>query len=1035
MSTQSSIEEIRDQEEDIFEDLGCYDFSSLETTPNASQVKEKARQQLNVSSDSPFNYGQNLDETQLRKLKNERVAVLKEETDEIRRQLDFVKNRLGELKKVSKNKESDKNCKQETRNSSIKLNARRNIDERFEADQKTRNIEEADIGFKSKRQTGKQNVENRRIITPQSETKLRPLTGKADCPNCVCDRRMSVCDKCIGLASTSSVRSKHGFEVYENRDKGHGESVRTSFCSSMQNEAAIRRNINCSSFIDDERPIRPAKDKLLARVEAVNDVIVPGKVYNISKSLNEKRTKLAEAINDLQLMMDQVREKGDKLNNERKVVQMYKDQWKFGPSIGGPCASSREKLGLSNQKRNYQSRLDPNLNRDSNSVMGFQHIEPVMKLRQYNPKPRPAPRSKIQQRMRKPETKQTRSKSLESLNSRVSFSPKSNPNLQKAMTNFRNGKASSEINLSSNTNTTTTVTTASSEPTIDEEFKEVEEDIEDIEEDKTGASNSPTSSDKETSQQIDSETEPVRVAQETGEAEGARKDKGNSRIGNEEKVKRMTWFPVFGETEIKTIKRPSTNRKVRILTPEKRSNQIMNKNRNAINNLELKPQRPTLIYRSLEQSKNSPKNSMINRNNNNSQLMSEAKKKLKFASDLLYNEQTEKGTRNQLIINKSAAPIPRPRSSAKTLVENSNSDKSRKQTDESIKTSDTTEEITRLEEMVNKQQKLLEKLVQSQERQMMVSPITVRCSSPICFQHTTTAKSSIISGTHNNRSLIYGLKERLNTSKIRLARILETERGKHQQLKQKVDSSLRKQTDLESENKILKQSLNKCIDTCLRDISNTFESLSATLNDSIERSAIGAAQTNEESDIHSLNGGSGSLLTNAAQLITDNRHINQMKSHVEKIERQRKDIFEELSKEKQKNNQLELQLRENQTELNQLIDAQKRLEAQLASSKTDNSEQASSDDHQIGEASSNKTTTLTPECKPTTSSYSGLNLVSNQTTDTDKSELDSESYNSVEVYRRYIQSMSPDIESLRQERKLILNEFDNIKKMLSDMDR
>ena len=49
-------------------------------------------------------------------------------------------------------------------------------------------------------------------------------------------------------------------------------------------------------------------------------------------------------------------------------------------------------------------------------------------------------------------------------------------------------------------------------------------------------------------------------------------------------------------------------------------------------------------------------------------------------------------------------------------------------------------------------------------------------------------------------------------------------------------------------------------------------------------------------------------------------------------------------------------------------------------------------------------------------------------------ELSSNTLNSIDIYRQYIQSMTPDLDAIRRERRLILDEFDNIKKMLSEMD-
>lgn len=979
MSTQSSIEDIREQEENIFEDLGCYDFTSLETT-SSNSIKNKARQQLAVSADSPFSINKDLDVNQLQRLKNERILLLREETNEIRRQLDFVKNRLNELKNANKNNGNKK--------SSSKQDVVRNGSR--SPSNSVANNKLSDQNDKEKPKT--KNVTSDRN-KPRSEPKFRPLTGQADCPNCVCDRRNSVCDLCFKLTSPA-ITSQLKYDLTKNKTSN----------STSEKETTYRRNTSCSLYNSDERPIRPAQDKTLGLVEAVDDVVVPNNVYTISKSLNDKRTKLAQAINDLQVMMEQVKEKGERLNKERKVVQLYKDQWKFGPSIGGPKASSRDRLGSTNHRRNYQSRLDPNLSRDISSVMGFQHIEPVMKLRQYNPEPRPKPLLKQPQRR----VPHSRSKSLESL--KMVPTSKANTSLQRAIANFQNGKASSEFNIASGANTTTT--------TIDEKSDEVEEDIVEIEE-KTEQSISPELSEKEV---LHSESVQAKN-QDQPPMEGAQDERENYRG---EKVKRMTWIPVFGETEIKTVKRPAAKRKVHIISPENKTIPTQSSSRNPATNSRKAIRKPAFnSNNTLNRTRNFNGSRSVSKDNVNDRVINEAKRKLKFASNLLEEERRDSSTKNQIVVNK--APIPKPRSSTSSPLKNSTTNQ------DTTKALETSKEIARLEEMVNEQQKLLNRLTQSQERQLLVSPVTVSCSSP-CFARIAPARNTLNHrlnhGLYNNRSLIFGLKDRLNKGKMRLAQTLEAEREKHQQLKQKVDSSLRKQSDLEHENEILKQSLNKCIDTCLKDISNTFESLSATLTDSIDSSSQGNTQTNEDDEDDSRNSSSGSLLTNAAQLISDNRHLKQIRNHVEVIEKQRKGIFEELSKEKQKSNQLECQLKVSQAELDQLAEAKRRLEAQLA--KVTN-EQRQQDETQPKQIEKNQSTIEIPDCQPSTSGQANLNMSLNLTTDTDRSESD-ETYNSVEVYRRYIQSMSPDIESLRRERKLILSEFDNIKKMLSDIE-
>lgn len=1071
---ESLMNEIEQQEEDIFDELGSYDFQNPPGFKTVQDlVKNKARQQLAVSTDSPFSKHDWKDEEELRRLKENGAAKLREETREIRRQLDIVKSRLNELK-TNKNDNATTKTSDDTKSKQQPTITRQQpMCTTYQASNSAHVSSTSKLLHKHDDTTKPTKTTK---LEHQFEAKFRPLTGKTDCPNCTCDRRSSVCEQCVDFTLVPQ-KSKFITRSMKNIPSTLNQTIdrSASRTSSLDNNNTQIKQSTNRRIHDDDRPIRPARERCLARVETsvVDDVVVPGKVYTISRSLNEKRTKLAQAIDDLQLVMNQVKERGNKLNQERKLVQLYKDQWKYGPSIGGQKASSRDRLGPARQNRNYESRHDPNLSRDTKSLMGFQHIESAMKLRQYGSSSQVNKRVPATTAKSHTQVTQSRSKSLESLKMAQSPAKSTNKNdsLHKTMTNFHNGKSSSEINLASLANNSTIEEGQEGDGSREEIEEESDEvvvvDVDAAEQDDAGA----TLSNKQPSQvpSDNSLCEDQRVRKKATLSDDAGSKK--------ESVQRMTWVPVFGETEVKSVSKVVPKRKLKVVEPtQSRSIDSSLINQKVKTPTQTSIARPKSSYRVGTRGSTSDNN--VNTSARTDRIMIEAKRKLNFASDLMEQEHSDSRNKNQLTITR-ATPVSKPinRQLGKKNPSKSNGPNSQ----ESYGTEDSSiKEIARLEEMLNEQQKLLAKLAQqsedNQHSQQLPSPITVCCSNTRCRHRQTSPGRTLSSNTPpirivtggiggtvtTSKLLINTLRDRLNRTKLRLAQTLEDERKKHQQLKLKVDSSLRKQSDLENENELLKQSLGKCIDTCLKDISSTFESLSDTLNDSI-------ANLNKQPPLEETHegesGGSlidnSSVLTNAAQLITDNRHLKQMKNHIESIERQRKNIFDELSKEKQRSNQLELQLKESQNEMNLLVDAKQRLEQQLAlvadeqqgQSSTNKSRQQTGQ-HQIAiiqQATGSSSTPEVLDCPqastsninstsdhitaPTTPKFS--TTVTNhqqQNSETDKSDLD-DTYSSVDVYRRYIQSISPDIESIRRERKLILSEFDNIKKMLSSVDK
>lgn len=992
-------------------------------------VKRKALEQLALSEDSPFRSQASRRFESSQAISNDqtlREAQVQQETVQIRSQLAVVKQRLAELKLLA---------------------PQQNIETQLKSNGLNKQDKVPKLAHKSLPSPERADCSK----SHSSETKFRPLTGKTDCPNCSCDRRSSICSLCNQLptyrwsgGTTTASDKRPVVNLALDNQVSHPNKTHN------RNTPAASTATTSTSW--DERPIKPANNNnFMAVVEAVNDVVVPNRVYTISKSLNDKRTKLAQAIEELQLMMDKVNARGERLEQERKIVQLYRDQWKFGPNIGGPTASSRDRLnikhadsGQERPARGYWSRLDPNLARDSNSLMGYQNVTSTLKLRQYD--------SRNKHKQSSPNTKRPwnsrpirpyRSKSMDSIKD-TNIRPSQATN-QTVKSSLRPNPLPKRIKSTSETNLATCNTTSQQSDALDEDLEqdiEIEEVLDtNVEDEISGNRKSVMTSNVATS--------PTNRTTTTNET--------NTTSNAEKTYEKLTWEPVYGETEVKTVIKRAPKRKVTIIEP------------NSVSNFEFPHDQPSV--KTLRQSSIMRRRQMVFQD----QTITEARKVLDSASSLLESDKQDRLTKNQIKIHKTVVkPTARPISKAvPTAANNSKSNQAglistaakrlggatgepadannQERTRAIDLVMGANKEIARIEAMIREQRDLLQKLDSNQaniDRQICVSPITVCCSSP-CHQHPSASRSSGSSQatTHkpnnshsasgsSHKNLVITLRERLNKTKLRLARTLEEEKDKHHKLKQKFDSSLRKQSDLENENELLKQSLNRCIDTCLKDISSTFESLNETLMDSFghqDGSQSGGLFLHSPTT-KAANGGNGgaivkdgSVLRDAALLLADNHHLKQMKHHIEAVESQRKGIFEELGKEKSRNRQLEVQLLENQAELNRLVEAKQRLETQL---------NLMSNAQMVEPVDKGPRPIVLPDCQPSTSN-AGLDSSQSDQVDTttwSKSSGSAEASNNMDAYRRFINSMSPDIESLRRERKLILSEFDNIKKILSDMD-
>lgn len=1008
----STLNEMNDQEDGIFRDSSLPEaHRAFRSAQNVAKVM--AKQQLRVSEDSPFNLCQSFsdfDEAELERLKEEKAVELKQETDEIKRQLDLVKCRLAQINQNGEPSTDSQNLMDRSKSSTIQ-------DKSVEKEENT--VESCHNGEVRAKISDK-------MRQSDAELRLRPLTGKADCPNCVCDRRSSVCDQCISFKTSQA-------ETYPLINE-----------SRKSNGSEVWKQVYKTNYNYDDRPIRPAKDRRLGTVEVVDEVVVPNQVYTISKSLNEKRTKLAQAIEELQLMIERVKERDKRLNEDRKLVQQYKQQWRYGPNIGGPLASSRDRTsinglrGPSQVRRSYESRLDSDLSRDSRSLMGFQQVAPS----KLGPPPRPAARKRIQQSRQHPQLSSRlnlRSKSLESLSS-VANPPKKPPRTQTSTQSTRPHHDKAVTNVASPTKdigqNASNIGQKNSDSSDETEIEDIAELVENDATPKECESR-PSSAQKEVMTQ-----QPVSKEAETTEDDHRDKDHKDSRG-----LKKMNWIPVFGETEVKTV-RPRTTPSRKVMIMNKNSQPIRSSLKSSVTSGQVDVSRgSTQITNRIDKSSEPSKSQPVSKSQTGSSniVLNEATKKLRFAQDLLEQEKSDSKNTNQLIINRARAaspPKPSPRKATAEqgkIVPSASMSSGRSTGTDGRSTANTAcEDVLRLEQMVSEQQKLLDNLVNQLKEQQRGSPITVQCSSPCWHQQSMHRSRSPLGGS--SRSLvIQHLKDKLNKTKSRLMKMLEEEREKHQQLKQKVDSSLRKQSDLEGENQLLKQSLNKCIDTCLKDISSTFESLGDSLVDSI---ASISKQPPTEDEVSSIEGGNNlTTLTSAAQLIAENRHLKKMKNHIETIENQRREIFEELKNEKQKVGRLESLLKESQQELDKLGEIKQRLESQLEVSIREQQNLARQ------QSSQHQSCLMSPVNVPQASGFSSSNAINDEkSTSTDKdassqnqisSDTKIDSTDSIALYTRFIKSMTPDLDSIMRERKQMLNELDTtrttIEKMISEM--
>lgn len=925
---------------------------AVETAPGCSNAchslaRSKALEQLCVSDDSPFRFqmqqrGATSEEALPAVDVNEDARAskyLQFEAENIKRSLEQVRDRLAQLKMVASDdavQEQESPPSQQRRPSSLRQARTINLTRQTSSD------------------------------TRHNPQRFRPLTGQRDCPNCSCDRerRVSICDACASIQTTPR-KPLHSLPI----DLAEGKVAETQ-AQEAQNFSNDKENASRQDTADTARASKEPE-----RVERISDVCVPGKVFTISKSLDQKRTRLAQAIEDLRLSIEQVRERSDRLEQERKLVQLYKDQWRFGPSVGNSGGRPRAAAGAptgSGPIVRYESRLDPRLRNDMNSIMGFQGVASVVSKRvPYAPrasfaKSNPALNNNNKQHA-SPERKYSsigsrlaasstlassakRSQSLESLKlvgTRAVYKETSS----RGLANFQRGKSSSDMSIDSRCGETS----AKSADTRGDEEHEVEEQVE-----TELVVESSDDSAEQNKQQLDRPQNPDdRPISGVNASLAEPADEAKPRAG------RMTWIPVFGETEIKSVKRAPTRKLARVTTAPKRPQQVS-----------VPPKQAPPLRSSLRSS-----STTSNSGQQEHRVIGEAKRKLKFATDLLAEEKRDSSPKLAVI---SSA---RPRSIDKS---NNNQAGARKRavSDNNLSVHD---EIKRLEDKLVEQQSLLARLTETDS-------IGRSCSPSCCHHHhihldaagspahswTSSASSSGTSTaakragrastttTTSSSAIIHQLRDKLNKTRHRLARRLEEERERHARLQSTVDSSLRKQEQLARENELLKSSLNECIDTCLRDISRTFESLSDTL----QTTTIHLAAAEQRQQLS----GDTNQSKSVSNLMTENKLLQQLRSDLEAIEKQRRDIFEQLEREKQRSALLEAQLREAPA-------------------------MQTGDDSAANRADDSKASDDAPE--------------------------ESSSYNSVELYRRFIQSISPDLQSLRQQREDILGEFDNMKKLLA----
>lgn len=892
-------------------------------------------------------------------LKNKASRSSNRGKKDIERQFTFIGSKISNLSSQVKDIEAPKSSL--FKELPIKdVSFQQNIARKPPIDNYKRNVSDNDAYIRNHDHTTKQ------------ETRLRPLTGKADCPNCSCDRRTSVCDTCFRLSNQTNT------------------SVKSSFVNPETDSTSIQSKISMykKKLIDNQHQQEFVQQSLDTKIRnhnqgqesfQISDSIVPISILALNKSLNSRCLKLAKAIEDLTILTKKVEKQSERLEKERKVTLLYKDQWKkYGPQVGGSTKFMRNSSSLCNnsmQSLNYQSRLDPQLQRDMKALNGYNHIESRMKFDNNN-------------------HHRSHDKNYWSIK-RVGMTQQQDLSRSKSVESIANKK---KLNFSDEISTNETIIKTKSTGDLNQTIEESTN-----VDDKNDASNNwNEDSDKSVEKNKDpmnSEETAISVQQKKG-------------------YEQPIWIPMINET--KSHDKLTPTRKVKTIFPQTTRSSVAAKTRISKDNLQVNgkslmksgnlnsSQKFTLTQKALP-TKPLPSNQKITPRQTSNLLKSKAKssnqneisqavgRKINQATSLLSHEYDHS---KQIII----TPVPMIRRS-KILTRLNQNDTEIKRSyarNDSLTRSPTFE--------------IADTLVSNQIKNGAKDPDT---------------ESSISQKVEKEDiELIRELKDKLNQSQTRLANILQDERKKHGRLQRRVECSLLKQSDLESENEMLKKSLNKCIDTCLNDIAKTYDALGQMLGGHIiKKLPIVEQQIIDTRSLATNNSNSSHGTSNVTNSLSVMKELNEK---IEQVYQQRKSMFDELSKERQKNIELEKALTQARTDLDLLLSSkQSKLNKLLQTMDAPILETSS--------PSSSSTSTMTTIRQndrsvnlSKTSNIQDLNK--DEYDETSRPEEGNESIESYDLYRQYIDSISPDIEAIKRERKLIISEFENIKSILTEID-
>ncbi|KAG9510520.1 ABC transporter G family member 23, partial [Fragariocoptes setiger] len=792
--------------------------------------------------------------------------------------------------------------------------------------------------------------------SPVGEPKKRPLTGKVDCPNCLCDRKRSVCDTCCAQNDYLSVVKPSNHQEVSSK-----QSDRPSTTIGRHNKQAQSLS---QAQIGDHNSAQQQSET------------TPTSWVSANRAIGTKKVQLEDSIHDLQDSIYELRRTNDKLDQQRKLVQLYKDHWIHG---GAPRPANR---------------LDPNVQRDNKAIMGYEHVKPVIDSNHNLIQQRQQQQLSIDHRLKK---SSLGAENQSGAGQHFRADEKDNNNMNESEQNSNKPMPAprrSKSDLQQSTIRQSARTRTPIGPTF---FSTV------------NLSRRPKTTGGGSSQQSTSTTIKHDLPRsEYSYQTRVRPAQRRSLLANGTQLRKAAT----------TLGGAPSNALLRAQKRLEKATQLLSDDMN-------QSWQTSNVERELSQFTQMPS----------------------IARDLVHNA-TQEIDRLEAIVAAQQKELDR-------LMRQSMQQQQEQQTRsiEQQRASTTTEPMAYVEKPKRRLSYTITKDydISNGKNNNNEQPIDVGDSSGGGGGGSSKQKEQDSPGQRARDALLENTRQQLEETRARLSSTLdrsqqqETNTHKEDQhkakvLQRKVCDSLKKQHELENENEMLKAALNKCIDTCINDMAETILSFDAhTLPSAVTR------------------GGPGEPANVAPNLVASSNCVKKLKQDLLNSERQRKLLSHELSQQQRRSAQLEDQLKQAQVRLEQyqqecqqLKFAKARLEKMLLTNDTNDNDDGDEDDissrcdidisqpepgtsaaaaaaaaaaqQQQQPERNNNVSSKQSQIKPTTTAKQQHPQLTTTTTRTTS-----------ETYKRYLDSIAPDLEAIQRERQSVLREFDEIKQFLSEI--